>query len=178
MTKKAESTVSSISFRRLLYTKQGDEGQNDSFGSLMKEIVLVKESGERIFLQRDGSPVAGVVPNRDRQLIKLLGLPWFVSPGSQKGGGYVATLAGYQADLKRITSGLAKAKLGLEYLYGTKSARLVITQPINLYNWMLYLVLMDGDTIAKYPPSIATQDDGKPGAVEETTLVFEAEDEE
>lgn len=176
MTKKSEGTVSSINFRRLLYTKQGDESQNDSFGSLMKEVVLVKEGQENIYLQKEGSPIGGVVPNKDRQLIKLIGLPWFVSPGSQKGGGYVATLAAYQTDIKRITKGLAKAGFGIEYLYGTKSSRLVVTSPVNLYNMMLYLILMDQDTLEKYPPELSPGKDKDTGAKEETALVFEDEE--
>ncbi len=135
-----------------LHPKQVSETQNDSFGLMMKNIFLVFPDGSVKYIQKDGQPVTGILPNKDRQAVKLAGLVWFVEPGSIKGNGYVNAMAANLSQITALLGKLSAKHIGISYEYGEKSSKMFVADPNHLAAVVSSIVMIFTDTIKKYPP--------------------------
>lgn len=179
----AKSTKTEVAVRSIKWSdvkgfhgKQHSEDQNDSFGTLFKYIAIMKGSGEDMkvvgVLQEKGKPVMGILPNLQRELVKLMGVMWFTNPSAIKARGYIRTAARYGKEISAILSGLTKAGYKLDMVYGTKNSRLH-ADPEVLGAFIMAEIQLEKATALRWPSEEPGEEPAEDEAVtEEVTLTL------
>ena len=145
------------------WSKQYAEDQNDSFGSMTREIKVVA-GGKEYYIQKDGKPVSGVVSTFDRQLLKLALMPFFTGPSTGKGQGFLLTAAKYAADLGRVLGSLAEKECMIHAVYGTRKFAF---EPKTLLNFVVSAAAISVESRKLY----GDQTDDEPAKEEDPTEV-------
>ena len=175
---KTEVAVRSIKWSDVegFHGKQYSETQADSFGTLFKHIAITKGSGDDLKVvgvtQDGGKPVKGVLPNLQRELLKLCGVLWFTNPSAIKCRGYIRTAARYGKEISAIIEGLTKEGYELDMIYGSKNTRLHAI-PAVLGQFIMAEIQLERATTVRWPSEDQDEEPAEDEAVtEEVTLTL------
>ena len=162
---KPSVAVKAIRWARSGWSKQKNEGQNDTMGGYQGYVALVKPDGTRIVIQEKGKPTKAI-PTFQRQLIKVTVAAWFTS-NTSKGDMFLDTIS---LNLKAEEDTAFLAKLGadgwsIDTRYGAK--RKLYTTFANYLGVLGLLSEARTSTLAQYPPEV---DEASGPEVDETVV--------
>lgn len=141
--------MTTISFSKRLWPKQRSETQNDGLGTVIRTLTLVGEGADPVVIQKDGVPVKGAIDSGSRVLVKLLVACWWSGPTTDKGRGYLESVA-LNGDLYRKLVEAAEAR-GLTHVEVVWEKSRLYAELAQLLEWAVKSLAVVESTNWRWP---------------------------